>query len=135
MGTDARSQKNNFEANSTLQTYHSAFIDAENEGLLRRPIVPAECSHNGHMYYILLPRRFDRSKVIKELGEKSVNAIFHYIPLHESPAGKKFCKISGSMKVTNDISGRILRLPCWAGLEDEVNYVVETTIKVLSKFK
>ena len=117
------------------QTYHSAFIDAENEGLLRRPIVPAECLHNGHMYYILLPRRFDRSRVIKELGENSVNAIFHYIPLHQSPAGRKFCKISGSMKVTDDISGRILRLPCWAGLEDEVNYVVETTIKVLSKFK
>ena len=116
------------------QAYHNAFYQAEQKGLLRRPVVPHECTHNGHMYYILLPRTINRSKVIKALGERSVNAIFHYIPLHESPAGHKFCRISGNMKITEDISSRIVRLPCWTGLQDEVNYVAETTIDVLSNF-
>lgn len=80
--------------------YHSMLSPLESKGLLRRPIIPVECKHNAHMYYILLSPQIDRQAVLTRLKEKNIYSVFHYVPLHSSPAGKRYAKVHGSMEVT-----------------------------------
>lgn len=72
--------------------YHSMLSPLESKGLLRRPIIPVECKHNAHMYYILLSPQIDRQAVLTRLKEKNIYSVFHYVPLHSSPAGKRYAK-------------------------------------------
>ena len=97
--------------------YHALLAPLEQKGLLRRPIIPADCQHNAHMYYILLNAETDRQAVLSELKRNEIYAVFHYVPLHSSPAGMRYSKVHGSMEVTNIQSERLLRLPLWIGLE------------------
>jgi dTDP-4-amino-4,6-dideoxygalactose transaminase len=99
--------------------YHQLLASSETKGLLKRPTIPANCQHNGHMYYVLVPSQVDRQKIIDALKRVMINTVFHYAPLHCSPAGLNFGKVSGSMQVTNDIAERILRLPLWVGITHE----------------
>lgn len=99
--------------------YHALLAPLEQKGLLRRPIIPADCQHNAHMYYILLDTQADRQAVLSELKRNEIYAVFHYVPLHSSPAGKRYSKVHGSMEVTDTQSERLLRLPLWVGLELE----------------
>lgn len=112
-------------------TYHQWFADAERAGKLRRPIVPQHCAHNAHMYYILLPDLARRSAAIEKLKSAGVQSVFHYVPLHSSPAGKRFARAHGEMMVTDDISERLLRLPQWVGLEERQVEVIQTILSVL----
>lgn len=108
------------------ECYHSEFAKLENEGKLRRPVVPLDCNHNGHIYYLLLPDLKSRDELINYLMENGIGVVFHYIPLHNSPAGKKYCRVGGSMKITCDVSDRLIRLPLWAGLGSaQVEYVCD----------
>jgi len=91
--------------------YHTAFRQPEAGGLLRRPIVPPECKHNAHMYYLLLRNLAARSDFIARLKEKAIASVFHYVPLHSAPAGRRFGRCHGDMAVTDDISERQVRLP------------------------
>lgn len=100
--------------------YHEALADLEADGALRRPFIPAECKHNGHMYYILLESLERRTEVIRKLDQLGVNAVFHYVPLHDSPQGLKKGRCSGNMTHTNDIASRLLRLPMWIGVDTEM---------------
>jgi dTDP-4-amino-4,6-dideoxygalactose transaminase len=100
--------------------YHAALAEAEQRGLLRRPIVPAECVHNAHMYYVLLPSLAARTEVIRRMRAQSVMPVFHYVPLHSSPAGQRFARVCGPMAHTDDLSSRLLRLPLWIGVEREL---------------
>jgi dTDP-4-amino-4,6-dideoxygalactose transaminase len=100
-------------------TYHELLASSEEKSLLSRPVIPENCEHNGHMYYVLLPKAVDRQKVIDALARVMINVVFHYAPLHSAPAGIRFGAVSGSMDVTNDISERILRLPLWVGITHE----------------
>lgn len=99
--------------------YHTALQPLEDKGLLIRPIIPAAFKHNAHLYYVVLDSRFDRQKVLNKLKEKGINALFHYIPLHSSPAGQRYGRISFGMKVTNYQSAQLIRLPLWIGLTIE----------------
>ena len=99
--------------------YHAALADIEAEGALRRPIIPAHCQHNAHMYYVLLSPKANRDKVLAEMENKGVSARGHYVPLHSSPAGKRYTRVSGTMKRTDNLSARLIRLPLWAGLSKE----------------
>jgi dTDP-4-amino-4,6-dideoxygalactose transaminase len=100
------------------QRYHETLAPLEHHGLLRRPIVPAECQHNGHLYYILLPPEVDRQSVLDELKRNGIYAVFHYIPLHSSPAGMRFGRTQGDLSLTTSLSQRLLRLPMWIGLSE-----------------
>jgi len=100
------------------QRYHEALAPLEQQGLLRRPIVPAECQHNGHLYYILLPPEIDRQSVLDELKKNGIYAVFHYVPLHSSPAGMRFGRAHGDLSLTTSLSQRLLRLPMWLGLSE-----------------
>jgi dTDP-4-amino-4,6-dideoxygalactose transaminase len=96
--------------------YHEAFESLETKGFIRRPIVPSYCQHNAHMYYLLLRSDIDRQSVLSELKRNGINAVFHYVPLHSSPAGLRYGNVSGSMRVTNSLSASLIRLPLWVGL-------------------
>jgi dTDP-4-amino-4,6-dideoxygalactose transaminase len=105
------------------ETYHQSLAPMEKMGKIRRPIVPAECRHNAHMYYILLPDLRRRTEFIARLKENDIGAVFHYVPLHDSPMGIKYCRTAGELPVTREMSDRLVRLPLWLGLEE---YLVDT---------
>ncbi len=113
------------------KTYHTAFEELESKERLRRPIVPKECQHNGHMYYLLLRDLKDRSNFIENMKEQGVNCVFHYVPLHSSPAGKKYGRVSGSRKVTDSVSERLVRLPLWVGLEPSLTEIIDRLLEGL----
>lgn len=98
--------------------YHDAFADLERDGRLRRPIVPPECEHNAHLYYVMLPDLSARTRFIARLKRQGIAALFHYVPLHDSPAGRRFGRAHGDLRVTSDASERLVRLPLWYGMDD-----------------
>lgn len=98
--------------------YHERLEAAEAKGLLRRPIVPRECAHNGHMYYVLLPADVDRKEIIDALKHLQIDAVFHYVPLHNSPAGKHYGRAQGRLGRTEALAQRLLRLPLWVGISE-----------------
>lgn len=112
-------------------TYHQAFAEAESSGKLRRPIIPAHCAHNAHMYYLLMPDLDARTAFIDKLREAGINSVFHYIPLHTAPAGQRLGRAHGDLKVTSDVANRLVRLPLWLGLEDQQEFVIEHVIASL----
>jgi dTDP-4-amino-4,6-dideoxygalactose transaminase len=108
------------------QRYHELLAPLEQQGLFRRPIVPPDCQHNGHMYYILLEPEVDRQQVLEELKRNKIGAVFHYVPLHSSPAGMRFGRAHGDLALTTSLSQRLIRLPMWFGLtEPQQQRVVE----------
>ena len=109
--------------------YHKALAPLEAAGVLRRPIIPDGCRHNAHMYYILLKSLEERTSLIARLNDERVNAVFHYVPLHSSPAGMKYGRVHGTMHNTESISDRLLRLPLWVGLGSAS---VERIVKIIT---
>ncbi|MBV9213156.1 MAG: dTDP-4-amino-4,6-dideoxygalactose transaminase [Actinobacteria bacterium] len=100
------------------RAYHDRFEALEEREAIRRPIVPDQCSHNAHMYYLLLPDRQRRDRVIARLADAGIEAVFHYVPLHSSPAGRRYGRAATPMDVTDSASDRLVRLPLWIGLTD-----------------
>jgi dTDP-4-amino-4,6-dideoxygalactose transaminase len=96
--------------------YHEAFAPLERDGLVRRPVVPDDCVHSGHLYYLLVPDHRVRDDFIRALRSRGVYAVFHYVPLHTSPAGIRMGRCAGSLSVTEDASARLVRLPIWGGI-------------------
>lgn len=109
--------------------YHRNLEELESEGLLRRPFVPEECRHNGHIYYVVLPDAARRNALLDAFRHASIGATFHYVPLHSAPAGQRFGRSAGQLAVTDDMAGRIVRLPLSSGL------TVEQQTRVLSVLK
>lgn len=99
--------------------YHELLEPLEYAGLLRRPIIPTECDHNAHMYYVILSKNMQRDDVLQHLRTANVNAVFHYVPLHSSPAGKRFGRVSGNMSNTDQVAERLIRLPLWVEITKE----------------
>lgn len=89
--------------------YNEFFKQYDN--IVRRPFIPDNCTHNAHMYYVLFKSLNERTKFIDFMKQNQINTVFHYIPLHSSPAGMKYCKTIGKMDVTNNISDTLVRLP------------------------
>lgn len=114
------------------QKYHESLEELERRGYLRRPIISADCSHNAHMYYILLNSLHERTLVIQKLATLEINSVFHYVPLHSSPAGLKYGRLHGSLKHTEDLANRVLRLPMWLAVEDHIPNVVMSLTDALS---
>ncbi len=99
--------------------YHVGLEELEQREQLRRPIIPPESTNNAHMYYILLRSIEERSRLIARLDRAGAMAVFHYVPLHSSDAGKRWGRVVGDLEVTEDVSDRLLRLPLWPDLLDE----------------
>lgn len=105
--------------------YNCELQTLEDQGLLRRPIVPEDCTHNAHMFYILLPSVEKRTALIEHLKSKGIHTVFHYTPLHDSIMGRKHGRSSGELENTIDLSGRLLRLPLWLGMEEHQKDVIQ----------
>jgi len=110
--------------------YHDAFAQLESGGAVRRPVVPAGCAHNAHMYYLLMPDLESRTALIGKLAESGINSVFHYVPLHSSPAGLRYGRAHGEMSITDSASTRLMRLPLWVGLTKQEQ---ESIFEILSK--
>ena len=110
------------------KTYHRWFEGLESAGMLRRPIIPRGCTHNAHMYYVLLPSLAVRTRFIEQLKNSGVMAVFHYVPLHASPMGRRVGRAVGEMTHTEDLSDRLVRLPLWLGLEEHMAVVIERIV-------
>ncbi len=114
------------------ERYHKTLAHLEAAGMLRRPIIPGSCRHNAHMYYVLLSPGTDRQRILDELNRNGIKTLFHYVPLHSSPAGKLHGRTHGDLVVTNSVSERLIRLPLWVGLTaTQQNKVVRVLEKAL----
>jgi len=111
--------------------YHQAFAAPEADGRLRRPIVPAHCEHNAHMYYLLLPSLEHRTAFIDRLRQAGIHTVFHYIPLHSAPGGLRHGRAHGDLPVTAAMSDRLVRLPLWVGLAERQDEVIQVVKKAL----
>ena len=109
--------------------YYEGLKGLKEDGYIELPHVPAECVHNGHMFYIKAKDLKERTALIGFLKEKGVGAVFHYIPLHSAPAGIRYGRFAGEDRYTTRESERLLRLPLFYGLTaEEVDRAVEAII-------
>ena len=115
----------NAERLAIWQWYHDFFEPLEAAGSLRRPVIPSDCTHNGHMYYLLLDDLEQRSRFIAALKAREIGAVFHYVPLHSSPAGQRFGRVASTMAVTDRQSDRLVRLPLWLGMGEQQALVAQ----------
>jgi len=106
--------------------YYELLHPLEERGWIRLPSLEQHCSGNGHIFFILLRSKEEASRLAGYLKEKGILVIFHYVPLHSSPAGRKYGRAVGDMKHTNDLSDRLLRLPLYYEIkEEELEWIVE----------
>ena len=111
--------------------YNDAFKPLEEQGLVSLPVVPEDCVHNAHMYYLKCRSLEERTAFINFLKERGVMAVFHYVPLHSAPAGLRFGRFHGEDRYTTADSDRLVRLPMYYGLSDEDR---NTVIKAVKEF-
>ncbi|MSR12943.1 MAG: dTDP-4-amino-4,6-dideoxygalactose transaminase [Gammaproteobacteria bacterium] len=119
---------------ASWQRYHELLEPLEFKGILRCPVVPDGCQHNTHIYYVLLAPEIDRQKVLDEFKRNDIGSVFHYVPLHSSPAGKRYGRTHGTLDVTNRQSERLVRLPLWVGLTEQQQLrVVDVLTQIVSQ--
>lgn len=108
-------------------TYNKLLKPLADKGLIETPFIPEECTPNAHMYYIKVKDLDERTKLISHMKENDILTVFHYIPLHSSPAGQKFGNFYGEDRFTTKESERLIRLPLYYGLkENKIEYIVDT---------
>jgi len=111
--------------------YQESFETLEISGRVSRPCISSNCKHGGHIYYLLLQDAEDRDQFIERLALQGINCVFHYVPLHSSPAGKKYGRAVGNMSVTDSVADRLVRLPMWIELESQQHKVIEAVVAAL----
>lgn len=110
---------------ATWERYNNAFKELADAGKIELPVIPADCTHNAHMYYIKCKDLDERTDLISFLKENDILAVFHYVPLHTAPAGLKYGRFHGEDKYTTKESERLVRLPLYYGLEPEkTDYII-----------
>ena len=106
--------------------YYQGLQHLAEQGKIELPVVPEGCVHNAHMFYIKAKDLEERTRLISYMKENGVGCVFHYIPLHSAPAGRKFGRFHGEDKYTTKESERLMRLPMYYGLKsEEIDYVIE----------
>ncbi len=109
----------------TWNAYHSGFEHLEQKGILSRPFIPDYATHNAHMYYLMLDSRKTRDDFIAFLKKAEIMSVFHYIPLHSAPVGLSLGYKPEDVPITEEYSGRIVRLPLWFGMQSENQKIVD----------
>lgn len=118
----------NYNRLTSWNYYYEQLRPLEDAGKIELPTIPESCEHNAHMFYIKVADLEERGALIKHLKDRDVMAVFHYIPLHSSPAGQRFGRFSGEDVYTTRESDRLVRLPMYYGLEqDDLREVVDAT--------
>ena len=101
------------------QKYYESLEHLQKKQLIDLPIIPHNCIHNAHMFYLKVKDLKTRSKLIEHLKQNNISSVFHYVPLHSAPAGKKFGKFDGMDDFTTSESEKIIRLPMYFGLDSD----------------
>ncbi|MDF2153925.1 dTDP-4-amino-4,6-dideoxygalactose transaminase [Vibrio sp. CAU 1672] len=118
------------------QRYYDALMPYSRTHGVELPSLSAGCQHNAHMFYLKLRDINQRSYFIKQLKEREVLSVFHYVPLHSSPAGRQFGEFSGEDRFTTKESERLVRLPMFFNLtEDEQVQIIEVVKLVLDEME
>ena len=111
---------------NSFNCYREGLQDLEDSGRITLPIVPEGCVHNAHMFYLKCKDLDERTKLLTYLKERGILAVFHYVPLHSSKAGRRFGRFHGEDVHTTAESEKIVRLPMYYGLsKDDRDYVIE----------
>ncbi len=106
--------------------YYNELKGLRDKGIIELPVIPEDCDHNAHIFYIKLRNLDDRTRFINYMKDSDILTVFHYIPLHISPAGKKFGEFHGEDKYTTKESERLVRLPLYYSLDDSTQgYIIE----------
>lgn len=111
--------------------YYNGLLPLQKANKIELPFIPTNCTHNAHMFYIKLANMDERSRLISYLKENNVQSVFHYVPLHSSPAGIKFGRFNGEDIYTTKESERLLRLPLFYNIKTSD---VENVIKLVKEF-
>lgn len=113
--------------------YHDHFEGLEQLGRVRRPIIPAQCGHNAHMYYLLLESLEARTTFIDAMKMQDIYCVFHYLPLHISPQGFASGRAVDGLPITCKLAERLVRLPLWLELSDGQDAVINEALNHFSK--
>ena len=113
--------------------YHSAFAALEAAGIARRPVIPDDVVHNAHIYYLLLSDQDARDRFIATMRDGGIVTPFHFVPLDDSPGGRRYARAHGELPVTRAAAQRLVRLPLWSGLEPVQDRVIESTLTALGR--
>lgn len=113
--------------------YHVALEHLDRLGIIKRPNIPYDCIHNGHIYWLILPDVSVRGKFLIAMKERGIGCTFHYIPLHSSPNGLMHARVASDMSNTNALSERLVRLPIYPGLESDLDFIIEQIIMVITE--
>lgn len=106
--------------------YNETLKPLEQAGIIRLPVIPEECCHNAHMFYIVTNSLEERGRLISFLKDNGIISVFHYVPLHSSRAGMEYGIFHGEDKYTTEISNRLLRLPMYYEIgSDKISYICE----------
>jgi dTDP-4-amino-4,6-dideoxygalactose transaminase len=103
---------------ATWQAYQADLIELERAGRIQLPVIPEDCQHNGHMFYLKCKDLAERTALLSHFQKNDILAVFHYVPLHSAPAGRRFSRFHGADVYTTQESDRLVRLPLWHGMED-----------------
>lgn len=118
----------------TWNLYHDAFKELADKGIIEIPKIPDGCVHNAHMYYLKCNNLEERTALINFLKENGIMAVFHYVPLHSAPAGKKFGRFFGEDIYTTAESEKLVRLPMYYNIKmQDVEKVIEKTLEFFYK--
>ena len=119
---------------ATWNTYYKAFKPLQEQGMIELPNIPEGCVHNAHMFYIKCKDLETRQEYIKFMKENDIQCVFHYVPLHSAPAGKKFGRFAGEDKYTTSDSDKVVRLPMYYNMDDgDLKRVINKTIEFFNK--
>ena len=111
---------------ASWNAYYEMLSPLAAEGRIELPVIPEECAHNAHMFYVKTAGIEERAALTAFLKENGIGSAFHYVPLHSAPAGARFGRFHGEDKYTTNTFERLLRLPMYYGLgQDEVEYVCD----------
>ncbi|EHQ35442.1 dTDP-4-amino-4,6-dideoxygalactose transaminase [Methanoplanus limicola] len=114
-------------------TYYNALKPFEDKGVIRLPIIPEYSQHNAHMFYVLFRNEEIRDMAMHKLKEAGIFAVFHYIPLHSAPMGQNYGYKKNDLPITENLSGRLLRLPMYPSLQlGEVEYITNQLLNILN---
>ncbi len=112
-------------------TYYKELSELEKKEFIKLPYIPKNCDHNAHMFYVKVKSLQQRTKLLDFFKKNDILAVFHYVPLHSSPAGRKFGEFVGNDEWTTKESEKLIRLPLYYGIKD---FEVEKVINTLKKF-
>ncbi len=117
---------------SLCARYARAFAPLADTGRLRIPAELPDRQGNGHIFYLILTDRAERDRFVARMREKGISAPFHYVPLHSAPAGRQFSRQHGPLSVTDDLAGRLVRLPLFFNMTDAMQEeVIEVAMDIL----